>query len=44
MQDVIEALEQKREQARLGGGERRIESQHAKGKLTARERLDSPAR
>ena len=39
MQDVIEALEQKREQARLGGGERRIESQHAKGKLTARERI-----
>ena len=29
-----------REQARLGGGQRRIEAQHAKGKLTARERLD----
>jgi len=29
-----------REQARLGGGARRIEAQHAKGKLTARERLD----
>ena len=29
-----------REQARQGGGERRIEAQHAKGKLTARERLD----
>ena len=29
-----------REAARLGGGERRIETQHAKGKLTARERLD----
>ncbi len=39
MQDLIEALEQKREEARLGGGERRIESQHAKGKLTARERI-----
>ena len=39
MKDVIEALEQKREAARLGGGEKRIESQHAKGKLTARERI-----
>src|SRR3954471_22760117 len=29
-----------REQAQEGGGQRRIESQHAKGKLTARERLD----
>ena len=28
------------EQAKLGGGEKRIESQHAKGKLTARERID----
>ena len=28
-----------REQARLGGGERRIESQHKKGKYTARERI-----
>src|SRR5690606_33277170 len=30
----------RREQARQGGGERRIDAQHAKGKLTARERLD----
>jgi len=29
-----------REQARLGGGDKRIEQQHAKGKLTARERLE----
>jgi propionyl-CoA carboxylase beta chain len=29
-----------RERARLGGGEKRIEIQHSKGKLTARERLD----
>ena len=28
-----------REQARLGGGEKRIESQHKKGKYTARERI-----
>ncbi len=33
-------LRQKREQARQGGGARRIEQQHAKGKLTARERVD----
>lgn len=33
-------LEKRREEARLGGGEKRIERQHEKGKLTARERLD----
>ena len=38
--DVLERLETKREQAMLGGGEKRIASQHARGKLTARERLD----
>lgn len=36
----IEQLRQMRAQARLGGGESRIAAQHAKGKLTARERLD----
>ncbi len=36
---IIE-LRQKREEARLGGGQKRIEQQHAKGKLTARERID----
>jgi len=35
----IKVLKQKREQALLGGGHARIESQHKKGKLTARERL-----
>ena len=40
MQDIIRQLEQKREQARRGGGTRRIEAQHAKGKLTARERVE----
>jgi propionyl-CoA carboxylase beta subunit len=40
MQEIIRQLEEKRRRARLGGGERRIESQHAKGKLTARERLE----
>jgi len=39
MQDVIEALEARRERARLGGGEARIARQHEKGKLTARERV-----
>ena len=39
MKDVIEALEAKREEARLGGGKKRIERQHEKGKLTARERV-----
>src|SRR5437660_12062120 len=38
--DKIDHLRELREQARLGGGARRIEAQHAKGKLTARERID----
>ena len=40
MQDVIEALEARREQARMGGGAKRIARQHEKGKLTARERIE----
>ena len=40
MDDIIQTLEDKRAQARLGGGQRRIDSQHAKGKLTARERIE----
>ena len=40
MHDIIRQLEEKREQARLGGGVKRIEAQHAKGKLTARERIE----
>jgi propionyl-CoA carboxylase beta chain len=39
MQNILEELERRRGQARLGGGERRIAAQHAKGKLTARERV-----
>jgi hypothetical protein len=35
-----ERLEQERQQAMLGGGLKRIERQHTKGSLTARERLD----
>ena len=39
MATTIEELESRRRQAQLGGGEKRIEAQHAKGRLTARERL-----
>ena len=39
MQDIIAMLEEKRARAELGGGEKRIAQQHAKGKLTARERI-----
>jgi len=40
MHDIIQQLEAKRARARLGGGEKRIEAQHKKGKLTARERIE----
>jgi propionyl-CoA carboxylase beta chain len=40
MQDILEKLEARRAEARLGGGQKRIDAQHGKGKLTARERLD----
>src|SRR6195256_3581609 len=40
MQQMLEELERRRAAARLGGGQRRVEAQHGKGKLTARERLD----
>ena len=40
MQDILQQLETRRAEARLGGGQRRIDAQHAKGKLTARERLE----
>ncbi|RMB04507.1 acyl-CoA carboxylase subunit beta [Eilatimonas milleporae] len=40
MKEVLEELERRRAKARLGGGEKRIEAQHARGKLTARERID----
>ncbi len=39
-EDRIKELLDKREQAKLGGGQKRIDSQHKKGKLTARERID----
>src|ERR1044071_7484735 len=40
MQEILAKLEIKRAEARLGGGQKRIDAQHARGKLTARERLD----
>jgi len=38
--NIVKKLEQKREAARQGGGQKRIDAQHNKGKLTARERLE----
>ncbi|MFO1182404.1 acyl-CoA carboxylase subunit beta, partial [Ottowia sp.] len=40
MTTILEQLENKRAAARLGGGQKRIDAQHAKGKLTARERIE----
>jgi len=40
MHEIIQQLEEKRAAAKLGGGAARIEAQHAKGKLTARERIE----
>src|SRR3712207_4091644 len=40
MKDILEKLEARRSEARQGGGARRIEAQHRRGKLTARERID----
>lgn len=37
---ISERLAKKRQEASLGGGLKRIETQHSKGKLTARERID----
>ncbi|MFK4825430.1 acyl-CoA carboxylase subunit beta [Paenochrobactrum sp. BZR 588] len=40
MRSILEQLETRRAQARLGGGQKRIDAQHSKGKLTARERIE----
>ncbi|MGH1354457.1 MAG: acyl-CoA carboxylase subunit beta [Thalassovita sp.] len=40
MKDILQELENRRADARLGGGQKRIDSQHAKGKLSARERVE----
>ena len=39
MQNKLELLDQKKAEAQLGGGQKRIDAQHKKGKLTARERV-----
>ncbi|MGF1454755.1 MAG: acyl-CoA carboxylase subunit beta [Alphaproteobacteria bacterium] len=40
MKEILRELEEKRATARLGGGQARIDAQHARGKLTARERIE----
>src|SRR5271170_196153 len=40
MKDILARLDARRDRARLGGGHQRISAQHAKGKLTARERIE----
>jgi len=40
MKDILQELEDRRAVARAGGGARRVDAQHAKGKLTARERIE----
>src|SRR5450756_775079 len=40
MRDKLDLLERRRAESELGGGETRIQAQHEKGKLSARERLD----
>ena len=40
MHEILEKLDERRRQAHLGGGQARIDAQHAKGKLTARERIE----
>src|SRR2546422_10493819 len=40
MQEKLELLRQKRAEAEQGGGAERVQAQHEKGKMTARERLD----
>ena len=40
MKNIIKLLEEKRKKAQEGGGKKRIDAQHEKGKLTARERID----
>src|SRR6056297_3270512 len=40
MKDILQELETRRADARMGGGQKRIDAQHARGKLTARERVE----
>ena len=40
LEEKLNQLEKMRAEARLGGGQKRIDAQHKKGKLTARERIE----
>ncbi len=40
MQEILTSLERRRAEARAGGGKKRVDAQHARGKLTARERIE----
>jgi propionyl-CoA carboxylase beta chain len=40
MEEKLKRLEDLRRESELGGGKKRLEAQHARGKLSARERLD----
>ncbi len=40
MKHILDNLDRRREEARIGGGQKRIDAQHARGKLTARERIE----
>ena len=40
MMDLVEELRSRRNDAKMGGGQKRIDKQHAKGSMTARERID----
>src|SRR5947199_207163 len=40
MKEILDILAERRASAKLGGGEKRIEAQHGRGKLTARERIE----
>ena len=40
MKDILDRLDERRGNARAGGGERRTDAQHKRGKLTARERIE----
>ncbi|MEI4260381.1 acyl-CoA carboxylase subunit beta [Roseovarius sp. D0-M9] len=40
MKDILQELEDRRAEARMGGGAARVDAQHSKGKLTARERVE----
>ncbi|MEO1721701.1 MAG: carboxyl transferase domain-containing protein, partial [Pseudomonadota bacterium] len=40
MKEILDELETRRAEARLAGGQKRNDAQHARGKLTARERIE----